>query len=428
MLTLEDFGVSYHEAMLSNGLRVVLFERPHAPIALKAVLFAGSRFDPQGKEGLAHFTEHMILGGTKQFPTREDLGSYIETYGGTYGAGTGPDVMLIRANVGDPNDIQVPFNILHGAVCEPLFNPEAIETERRVILDELRREKANPADMIGKQLWERLLFQGTELGRPILGTEESLRSIQKQDIEGFHACSFHSGSAVLLASGGISVEQLCEIAERSLVMPRGTPFAYSRPIDQKRDMPVMIEQYHGIEQVHLMLGFRTVPLTHRDYMPLNLLSGIFANGRTSVLLRRLRNELGLVYGESAYAVASGDSGAFFVKTATAKKHVQQVLDVITQEIIRIADHGVSEDQLEHVKNRIMKSRRLNMQTSSDWVDFHGNGILFRRDQWTLVNFLSEVAAVTISDIQRIAKTYFGPDKWYLGMCGDITEQDARINW
>ena len=427
MLTLEDFGVSYHEATLSNGLRVVLFERPHAPIAFRVVLFAGNRFDPQGKEGLAHFTEHMILGGTKQFPTREDLGLYIETYGGTYGAETGSDVMSVRASVGDPADTQAPFNILRGAICEPLFNSGAIETEHGVILDELRRERANPASMIG-QLWRRLLFQSTELGRPILGTEESLRAITKQDIENFHTRLFHSGNAVLLASGGIGIEQLREIAERSFAVPRGTPFVYSQPIDQKRDIPVMIEQYQGIEQIHLVFGFRTVPLAHKDYMPLNLLSGIFANGRISVLRKRLRNELGLVYGESAYAVASGDSGAFFIKTATAKVHVQQVLDVITREIIRIADDGVSEDQLEHVKNRIVKSRRLNMQSSSDWVDFHGHGALFRKDQWTLVNFFSEIATVTPEDIQRVAKTYFGSDKWYLGMCGDITEQDVRVNW
>ncbi len=427
MLTLEDFGVSYHEATLSNGLRVVLFERPHAPIALRVVLFAGGRFDPLRKEGLAHFTEHMILGGTKQFPTREDLGSYIEMYGGTYGASTGTDVMSVHANVGDPKDIQVPFDILRGALCEPLFNADAIETERGVIRDELRREKANPASMIG-QLWRRLLFQSTELGRPILGTEESLQTISKQDIENFHARLFHSGNAAVLVGGGIGMQQLCEILEQSLVLPRGVPFVDTEQIGQRRDAPVIIESYPGIEQIHLVFGFRTVPLAHKDYMPLHLLSGMLANGRISVLRKRLRNELGLVYGESAYTPASGDSGAFFIKTATTKVHVQQVLDVITREIIRIADDGVSEDQLEHVKNRIIKSRRLDMQTSSDWVDFHGYGTLFRHDQWTLVNFLSEIAAVTPEDIQRVVKTYFSSGKWYLGMCGDITEQDVRVNW
>jgi len=333
----------------------------------------------------------------------------------------------ISVGIGDPSDAHILLDVLHEILLEPLFDEKAIEIERGVILDEFRKKKANPESMIW-DVWKRVFFQGTNAERSGLGTEESIRAITKQDLVDFYHTMFVSGRMVIVACGGITIKELQQEIEKQLPVSRSDKFVVSCDLPIIRHNLISIEPYIGKEQVHLMFGFRTVSLIHKDYPVLIVLSGILGRGRTSILYKQLRIERGLVYVVSSSISGLSDAGSFAVETATAKKNVQEVLDIICQEVNRIIQNGVTQEQIQLAKNKLIKSRRMKMQTSDSWVAFHADEELFRSQPWTLTDFVAEIESVTFQDVQRVAQIYFGKDKWYLAMCGDIANDEVEIHW
>lgn len=167
--------------MLANGLRVVVFERPGTPVALSLRIHMGAGFDPKGKDGLAHFCEHMLVSGTKKFPTKVLAAKFIERLGGRFWASTGFEDLGIYLMLGDPADIGSGIMLLGEFSAHSLFTDEIIETERGAILSELRIKQSNPKSMAMIRL-HNLLYQGSPLDHTILGTKESLSSITKEDV------------------------------------------------------------------------------------------------------------------------------------------------------------------------------------------------------------------------------------------------------
>jgi len=288
----EDLGVTRRDAILPNGTKLVLFEKPGMPVYMRAVVLGGSRYDPLGKDGTAHYLEHMLAAGTQKYPTKDKLAVYIEQYGGGYVASTGSEVMNISSAVGDPQDLDVAFEVMHEMILAPLFASNTLETEKGSILKELGDKKSNPGQMIW-EVYRRLFFQGTEVGRSILGSEESICGISKEDLLAFYHDTFLSGRMALVVSGGVTLSQIMERMDQQLSLPEG-----NRPEGKgilPRNESVSIEYYPGKEQVHLVFGFRTTPVSHPDNAALTLMAETLAGGRASALSKKLRLERGLVY-------------------------------------------------------------------------------------------------------------------------------------
>ena len=426
-MKLEDFGVQRQETALSNGAKLVLFERKGAPLHIRASFFAGSRFDPVGKEGTAHFLEHMLVAGTKKFPTKDKLAAYIEQLGGGYGAFTTGDTVNLDLSIGDPGDVGYITDLTHEMLSEPLFDEKTLEAERGSILRELGDKKSNPGLMV-REVWRKLCFQGTELGRSVLGSEESISSIAKADILKFYQEKILSGPMVFVASGGIGLSDLKKEMEGKVLLKKSISAPAFQDLPVLRSKPVSIEKYQGIDQVHLIFGFRSPSELHPDVPALDVLVTIFGRGLASVLRKELRYEKGLVYGVSAGQQTLSDSGAWVMRTSTSKNNVNEVLGIITTELKKVCEQGLSAEQVKFAQDKIEKSKRMEMQTSASWVNFHSFRELFGGKPWTLVDYVSEIKAVTPEMTREVAQKYFGPDKWYLAVCGDVEESEIKINW
>ena len=427
-MTLEDFGVKRQETTLSNGARLVLFQKKGAPHYLRAIFFAGSRFDPFGKEGAAHFLEHLIVAGTKNFRTKDKLASYIEKFGGIFNASTSADSFDLNVAVGDPSDFDRIVELFHEMLLEPLFDEKIIETERGSIFSEIGNMKSNPGSMIW-EVWRNILFQDTVSGRSILGSEKSVGSIVRKDIIDFYNRRIVNGKMVFIASGGVKINDLKkELENKALV--RGLRERLSiEDLPVIREKNLLIEKYSGSNQIHLAFGFRSSSESHHDGPALDLLATVVGGGRASLLQRKLRYETGLVYSVNARQQSFCDSGSWVIKTSTSKSKFNEVLNVIVLELKRIQHFGLSREELEFAQDKIEKSKRMDMQTSGSWVGFHSLRELFRHDEvWTLSDYISEIRSVTPEKILTAAQKYFGSDKWYLAACGDIEESDIKVDW
>lgn len=422
-----DFNVTRREAKLPNDIRVIVFEKPKAPISMVMLFLSGSRFDPVGKEGLAHFTEHMVMAGTKRFPTKDALAVFIENLGGSFGASTGLETFSIQVNVVDPEDFQQAATMLNEIVSNAIFDSKTIETERGAILRELSSKEADPSSYIG-ELSRSLYLQGTLCARSGLGTRESIEGITREDLVNYYDKMLTSGRAVIVVSGGIGLEDVVATLNANLNMRKSEKVSSFEQLPTNRDISVRIKEYKTNDLVHVSFGFRVCDCYAEDAIPLRFLGQILGGGRASRLTKKLRYEKGYVYHVDAGYSGASDFGVFGIHTKVLKKNIQEVFNIITNELTHLVDNGVSEEELEFTKNRSIKSKKATMQTSGSWVNFHIYDELFERGiNNTLPEYLAAVAAITTKDILSVSKKYLVKDSWYLTMCGDIKEDEVTIN-
>lgn len=425
MTTIKDFTAEKSEVILSNGSHLIVLNRPGMPVYLRAAFLSGSRFDPEGKEGLAHFIEHMLVAGTEHFPTKDKLASYIERFGGDIGASTGGEMLNINVSVGDPNDLKEAVKILGEILNKPLFDEESIENERGSILRELGDRNSTPREIVW-DVYRKLFFQGTSVGRSILGSMDSINNIRKQDLVKFYKSLMTSGRMVIVISGGIGIEEVKELAEQELLVPVSEKITFSQDLAVLREDSVLIEPYSNTPQVHLVFGFRAANAFSSDIPVLNLIAEVLGGGRAAILTKKLRYEKGLVYGVGCQTVGMSDGGSFIVKTSTSKDKLQELLDITTAEISKISQNGLIDEDISFAKEKMIKSKREQMQTSSSWVNFHSTDELIGKKDWSLTKYIEEISSVTSEQTKLVAQKYFGENNWYLAVCGDITKDQTKV--
>ena len=141
----------------------------------------------------------------------------------------------------------------------------------------------------------------------------------------------------------------------------------------------------------------------------------------------MRLEKGLVYSVNAWSLESTDAGAWIVKTSTSKDNAQEVTTIITDEVKRVLDKGLTKEEVMFAQNKIVKSKRMELQSSGSWVDWHATKELTSELPHTLADYTKDIIDVTPEMTMSVAQKYFGNNKWYLGMCGDIAKKDIVVS-
>ncbi len=426
MFTFKDFNVTFEEATLSNGVPVVLFRRKGMPIHLQIAFAAGSRFDPVGKEGLAHFTEHMIVSGSKKFPSKIKIASHVAQLGAAFGASTSKDILKTKFEVVGKEDFKEIAILMEEFLSNSLFDENTIERERGAIISEIGMLESSPARKIGI-VGRNLYFQGTNLARNVSGSKESVASISKDDIKNYYSSMLGSSRAVIVLSGDIGMGDVIDQLESKFKLRKSEKFSFGEMLPIIREKATLALKYPGQNQVRIMLGFRVCGIKDEDALPLAGLASIVGGGKTAALNKKLRYEKGLVYSVSASMWSFPDGGVWDIYTSTPKEKVQQVIDIILEEIKRVSSGEITEEEFVKDKKRVLKSTRRRMQTSSAWVRRHIIKELYG-DHTRYPDFLNKIDSLQLVDIKRVGKKYFKPGTWYLAMAGDIDEDSVKINY
>ncbi|MBI3984050.1 insulinase family protein [Candidatus Microgenomates bacterium] len=421
---LDYFGTRKHLIEV-GGIRTVLFQRP-GPITIYAAFNSGSRDDPVGQEGLVHYLEHMVVAGTKKFPTKDKMAIFIEKFGGGFGAFTPKEELGIRLSVSESQDLPVAFELLGEMLMHSLYTEQAINNEREAVLGEIGDWDANPKLKM-YDLRSALFFQGSAMGRSGVGRADQVKKMTRANLRTYAQRVFVKERLLLVVAGDVKPEAITmELGKLSL--PSGKLPVKVATVN-KRLQPVIVWE-PSVKQIHLTLGFRTVVMgEEEETAALGVIRNILGGGRASTLSRILRVERGLVYSVSADSFQYSDAGYWTVQTTADSSKIQAVIDGITEEFRRVYEGKLTQDELDFVQAKITKSARVNMQTSDDWVDYHFQRLLHVGDfEWDITRHLNQVTKVTLSDLKQVGRKYFKPGTWYLGMIGDIKATDVQVNY
>ena len=325
MKKLTNFGVEFNEVKLINGVKLYSFYKPNSPIYFRAYFYAGSQFD-NDKPGLAHFCEHILVSGTEKYPTKDQLNEKVQEIGGAKNAFTNKKNLWLTINLADKSDLPEMFDVVDQMLNHSLYTQAGIDIERKVILAEQTRKSSNASQYINDLSFS-LAFQGTNIQNTVLGFDESVKEINRQDLLDYRDKYLLNGQVAYFISGDfdekITFAWLNEINKSRV--PINLPENQLPIINTKKES---IKTVLDTEQNYLSLVTRISPIKERkDMLASNVFNNIFGQSNTSRLHKALRSEKGLVYGVSSNINNTPEYASFSIDTNCKIKDTAEVINL-----------------------------------------------------------------------------------------------------
>jgi predicted Zn-dependent peptidase len=414
----------YQRDTLSNGLRVVTAPLDHAKsVACYVMLAAGSRYEESSNRGIAHFAEHMFFKGTERRPTARDLAMEVDKIGGEFNAFTSKEYTgyYIRC-AGEERDTAL--DVLVDMLRHSKFDPEELEREKGVIVEEMNMYIDTPRDYVGS-LYEELLFGSNPLGWETLGTRETVRSATRETFLDYIGHWYTPRRMVVGVAGAVGDDLIPRLEELLGDMSgNGTGNAAPAQLEQPSDPQVLVHRKDS-DQANICLGVPSYPLQHPDRYALQMLSTVLGTGMSSRLFLEVRERRGLAYYVFGLNQSYTDTGTLVAQAGVDLARADEAVSVIASEFRRLAEEKVPEDELE--KSRALAKGRFVLQTESP------NGlILFGLRREVLEDgviepeeLLAGLDAVTAEDVQRVAQAVIGSNALRLAVIGPF-DDDSKF--
>ena len=414
----------FERQALSNGLRVLTAPLPHAQsVSCFVMLAAGSRYERADNRGIAHFAEHMFFKGTERRPTSRDLTSTIDGIGGEFNAFTGKEFTgyFVRC-AGENRDIAL--DVLLDMLRHSKFDPEEIEREKGVILEEMNMYNDTPRDRIGT-VYEELIFGDNPLGWETLGTKETIRSAERDTFLDYVE-RWYTPDRMVVGVSGMVGDDLLPMLEELLGDMSANGGGSFPPVELDRSPgPHVRVQHKGADQAHLCLGVPSYPVDHPDRYTLQLLSTVLGGGMSSRLFLEVRERRGLAYYVHGTAQSYTDTGTLVAQAGVDITRIDEAIRVMREQFQRIADEPVPEDELE--KARSFAKGRFVLQTESPQglIMFGLRREVLEGKAVEPADVLAGLDAVTVADVHRVAQDLIARDALYFAAIGPF-EDDSRF--
>jgi predicted Zn-dependent peptidase len=407
---------------LDSGIRVVTESLPELRSA--AVGFwvgTGSRDEPDALAGASHFLEHLLFKGTAR-RTAQEIAEEVESVGGDMNAFTAQELTAYYVRMPDQR-LPLALDILSDIVWSPALRPEDVESERQVILEEIRMRDDTPDDLV-HDVFASAVFPAHPIGREIVGSPETITAMDRDSVAGFHAAHYHPSNVVVAAAGNLEHDDVVAMVEAGVVnAPLGE--RPTRPVYEGAPDPLpVVAVEDDLEQVHLVLGMRALPRQDPDRYAFGVLNQVLGGGMSSRLFQEVRERRGLAYSVYSYRAAYEETGALGIYAGTAPERVDELLGVLDDQLERIlADGGVSDRELDAAKGHLTGSLALSLESSSSRMHRIGRSELLLGEIPTLDELVAECDAVTAADVSRVVDRVFRDADRTLVAVGPLSEAD-----
>lgn len=408
------------ETRLSNGIRVVTERMTEVrSVALGVWVGVGARDEPDELSGASHFLEHLVFKGTPTRSARE-IAEVIEAVGGDMNAHTGRESTAYYTRL--PSDhVGLGLDIMGDVLTHPSFRPPDVDSERRVILEELLMHLDMPDSMVHTVLSE-ALFPGHPLGREVAGTRETVEVLDRSQIAEFFDRWYRSRNMVVVAAGNLDHDRLADEFERTFgALEQGERPARQAPSDEVAP-PVVRES--DIEQAHIELGWRGLSHFDDDRYALSVLNQVIGGGMSSRLFQSVREERGLCYTVYSWASTSQDAGSAGIYSATNPSRLDELLAVLDDEIAKLLAGGVTEAELTLAQGCLDGSLVLGLESSEARMERLGWALSHRDEVVPVDDELARLRAVTVDDCARVAERVFGGPRT-MAVIGPVSGSDIR---
>ena len=405
----------FDRTALPNGLRVLTSSMPHTrSVSLSLYVGTGSRYERDAEAGVSHFLEHLLFKGTERWPTAKDVAETVDGVGGLMNGGTDREYTVYYIKVARPH-LQIALDVLVELVRKPLLDAAEMEKERLVILEELAMVVDSPAQLVDLLL-DSLLFPGNPLGRDVAGTPESVSGINREMVIQYLREQYVPNNVVFSVAGNIAHDEIVGAIGAAMGdWDAGKP-ARLTPAPAPDGVRCAVK-YKTTEQAHVSLAVPGIALDHPDRHALSFLSVILGEGMSSRLFMELREKRGLVYDVHTYVSHFLDTGTFNVYTGVDPKKAREAVAVIISELERLRARGATEQELTKARELSKGRLLLRMEDTRNVGGWIGAQELLLGTVRSVKQAVAEMDAVTLDDVQRVAREIIDPAKLYLAVVG-----------
>ncbi|MBX3096802.1 MAG: insulinase family protein [Fimbriimonadaceae bacterium] len=396
--------MSIKKVVLSNGVRI-LAERIDQLQSVSIGLWChtGSAHEHEDEAGITHFIEHMMFKGTQR-RTSPEIAQEIEGRGGMLNAFTDKERTCYYCRMlGE--DLAVGVDVLCDMVTGSVLDPDELEREKGVVLEEIKRSEDEPGDLV-HELHAREVFPNHIYGLPIIGTAESVSSFQQTDLRKYMDRRYHGNTLLMAVAGQVDPDEVVALAEERLggYQPGSSDRA---PASEK---PVAGEQYvtKDVEQVHFCIGGPGLSNTDEELPAQWVLDAVLGGGMGSRLFQEVREKRGLAYAIGSYGVGYQAGGAFNVYGGTGKDKWDEMQSVVHAEMKKLREVPVMPDELERVQRQLIGMIVLGLESTSSRMQRMARNELTHGREVTVEEMVEKIRGVTSERIMILANRLFDP--------------------
>ena len=385
---------------LPSGLTVVTEQMTRVEtVSLGAYVAAGTRHERAEENGVSHFLEHMAFKGTETRSAAQ-IAEEVEAVGGHINAYTAREqtayyVKLLK------EDLALGADIIGDILTHSSFEPEELERERGVILQEIGQANDTPDDIIFDRFQE-TAYPSQAMGRPTLGTEEVIRTLPRHALTNYMKAHYGTRNVVLAAAGNLRHEDVVALAEKHFAdLPTGLP-------DSPHDAAYQggeFREARDLDQVHIVLGFPSVSYSDPDFYPSMMLSTLLGGGMSSRLFQEVRERRGLVYSIYSFTAPALDSGLFGIYAGTGESEAEELMPVTLEELRRV-QHDVTEVELARARAQAKSGILMSLESTGSRCEQLARQIQILGRLMPVSEMVAKIEAVTTEDVCRTAARLF----------------------
>ena len=412
-------------------LRVVLVPEERESVAVRVMVGTGSKEENDNEAGSAHFLEHFVFKGTKEFPGLYDIKESVEMAGGDFNAYTGQNEMGFWVKM-DKTHLGLAAKIVGQVMTEPILPREHFDKERGTILEELHMYEDRPNSKAAEEC-EKIFYAKTSMGRPIIGTVKSLKAMKAEDLKKYFDKWFVAENMVVGVVGAYGdEEQVLNIIKKEFARlinddrqaPEKNKFQWNEQTE-----PRIILTPRKVEQAAVVMAFRAIDTNDDRRYALDLLNIIFGDGWMSRLMREVREERGWAYSIGSDVDLFTDAGGLYIGAGLPKDKLNEAVELIVEIALGLVDSPkwkISEEELKVAKETFRGRFALAFDRPEQVLGSTLWDLTFRERIYTPEEKLASIEKVTLKDVQALAKEIFKKENLSISVVGNYKKLDFKI--
>ena len=397
----------YKKTILPNGIKVLTETIPYVKSFSLGFWFnVGSRDESTETNGITHFIEHMLFKGTKKRSARK-IAVEIESCGGYLNAFTSKEHTCYYGR-GLADHIEKTFDVISDMIQNSLFKPAEIKKEAGVIIDELNDVQDNPEELIFEK-FEEVIFSGSNLSYPIIGTEKNILSFSQSDLHNFIKDKYGSNRIVIAVSGAVDHDKLINLTKKYFNGDLGISSIRRKNFNLNNSARAEFIDKE-IQQVHAVIGKPTVGFKSEERAKAAVLTQVLGDGSSSRLFQAIRERNGIAYQINSFLNSFYDTSAFGVYLSTIEKMVEKALGLIYKEFKKLREKKISNSELSKAKEALKGSFILSLENTSNRMIRMAQSELYHNRIKSTDEVLNRIDKVTVNDV--------------IGSANDLLDEDS----
>jgi predicted Zn-dependent peptidase len=402
--------------VLPNGLTIITEQMEHIrSVSIGIWVKTGSRDEDQPSNGISHFVEHMVFKGTKS-RSAEEIARQVDSIGGGLDAFTAKECICFNVKVLDEH-LPIALDVLSDLVLHPTFAAEDIVRERGVILEEIKMDEDSP-DYLVHEIFTQNFWKDHPLGRPILGTKDTVKKFERDPVLDFYKQRFAPGNLIISAAGHLKHEQFVELVTKHFdhMKPVKNGFHSAQPVIKPR---IIMRNKKSLEQVQICIGVPSHPITHERRHASYILNTLLGGGMSSRLFQNIRERQGLAYAIYSDLNPYRDTGCLSVYAGTSRASAAKVVQSVVSEFAKLKAEEVPAEELRRAKDQLKGSLMLSLESSTSRMSNLARQEMYFDRFYSLDELINKIESVTAQELTELANEFFRTESVAVTVLGNL---------